>query len=437
MTGSERPGPAVDLVKGAAGPAGEGDRQAQAGCLVAVVRVPVRVFAFAVVLPLRFLWELLVLVARPVGAALGWTGRAAGRGLHWLLVQPFVALHRYLLAPLGRGLARAGRLAAHLLRRLCAGLWRTALLPALTFLGRFLLRPLGQAVEWLLLGLVRLVTGAFKLLFRLFDLVVVLPAGWLVRAVLVPFGKALGRFGSALGRLGLALGRRLGSVFELLVVRTARRLWRYVLRPSGAALRRLGAGLVRLAVDGAGLAARLLVATARLLARLFVLLLVRPAAWLVRSVLAPAGWWLIVADVAVGRGLVLLVRLLLTAAARLAEYLALRPLSLLGRYVLRPAAVALVWLVEHLLLMPLGWLWRVLLFPLLRELGRAALRAWRLGGRIWRFAVVRPCRWVRREVWWPVKEELRRALRTARETIGEVRRSVRETIREVRRSLTG
>ncbi|GHH64369.1 hypothetical protein GCM10018781_15380 [Kitasatospora indigofera] len=432
MTGSERPEPAVGLVKGAAGPAavGEGDRQAQAGCLVAVVRVPVRVFAFAVVLPLRFLWELLVLVARPVGAALGWTGRAAGRGLHRLLVQPFVALHRYLLAPLGRGLARGGRLAAHLLHRLCAGLWRTALLPALTFLGRFLLRPLGRAVEWLLLGLVRLVIGAFKLLFRLFDLVVVLPAGWLVRAVLVPSGKAL-------GRLGLALGRRLGSLVELLVVRTARRLWRYVLRPSGAALRRLLAGLVRLAVDGVGLAARLLVATARLAARLFVLLLVRPAAWLVRSVLAPAGWWLIVADVAVGRGLVLLVRLLLTAAARLAEYLVLQPLSLLGRYVLRPAAAALVWLVEHLLLIPLGWLWRVLLFPLLRELGRAALRAWRLGGRIWRFAVVRPCRWVRREVWWPVKEELRRALRTARETIGEVRRSVRETIREVRRSLTG
>ncbi|GGV06536.1 hypothetical protein GCM10010495_18450 [Kitasatospora herbaricolor] len=432
MTGSEGPVPAADLAKGAAGPAatGEGDRPAQAGCLVAVVRVPVRVFAFAVILPLRFLWELLVLVARPVGAALGWTGRAAGRGLYRLLVQPFVALHRHLLAPLGRGLARAGRLAAHLLLRLCTGLWRTALLPALTFLGRFLLRPLGRFAEWLLLGLVRLVAGAFELLLRLFDLVVLLPAGWLVRAVLVPVGKALGRF-------GLALGRLLGSSFELLVVRTARWLWRYVLRPSGAALRRLGAGLVRLAVDAVGLAARLLVATARLLVRLFVLLLVRPVAWLGRSVLAPAGRWLIAADVALGRALVLLARLLLTAFARLVEYLVLIPLAALGRYVLRPAADMLIWLVEHLLLVPLGWLWRVLLFPLLRELGRAVLRAWRLGGRIWRFAVVRPCRWARREVWWPVKEELRRARRTVGETIREVRRSVRETIREVRRSLTG
>ncbi|MCX5212947.1 hypothetical protein OG689_27365 [Kitasatospora sp. NBC_00240] len=411
----------MDLVKDAGGPAaaGEDDRPAQGGCLVAVVRVPVRVFAFAVVLPLRFLWELLVLAARPVGSALGWAGRTAGRGLHRLLVRPFLALHRHLLAPLGRGLVRAVRRSGQLLRGLVVGLWRRALLPVLAFVGRFLLLPPARAVEWLLLGLARLVIGGFKLLLRLFDLLVALPAKWLVRVVLMPFGRALGRFGRALGRL-------LGSSFELLVVRTLRWLWRYVLRPAGVALRRLGAALVRLVVAAGRLAARLVVGAARLLARLVVLLLVRPAVRLGRSVLAPVGRWLITADIALGRALVLLARLLLTAVARLVEYLVLRPLAALGRYVLRPAAVGLGWLIEHLLLIPLGWLWRVLLFPLLRELGRAVVRAWRLGGRIWRFAVVRPCRWARREVWWPVREELRRA-----------RRTVHETIREVRRSLTG
>ncbi|MEU3945518.1 hypothetical protein AB0F01_04200, partial [Streptomyces sp. NPDC029526] len=76
------------------------------GCLVVAVRLPVRIVALIVVLPVRMLWDALVVagrvvndaVLRPVGRALLWLGRA-------VFVWPFVGLWRYLLVPLGKALA--------------------------------------------------------------------------------------------------------------------------------------------------------------------------------------------------------------------------------------------------------------------------------------------------------------------------------------------
>src|SRR5690606_13050940 len=76
------------------------------GCLVAAVRLPVRIVALEVGLPVRMLWDALVAagrvvkdtVLRPVGRAVLWLGRA-------VFVWPFEAMWRYLLVPVGRGLA--------------------------------------------------------------------------------------------------------------------------------------------------------------------------------------------------------------------------------------------------------------------------------------------------------------------------------------------
>ncbi|GAA0678317.1 hypothetical protein GCM10010193_34710 [Kitasatospora atroaurantiaca] len=204
------------------------------GCLVGVVRG----VALVVVVPLRFLWELLVIVLRPVGVALEWAGRMLGKLLYGLLVWPLAVLWRYVLAPVGRVL-------------------------------------------------------------------IVIPLSRLYREILTPVGRGL------------------------LVVLTA---------------------------------------------------LVKGLAWLV-------------------------------------EYLVLVPLYTLWRHVLAPVGRALLWLLRHLLVIPLVRLWRTLLYPVLREIGRAIAWAWRIGGRIWRFLVVRPCRWVRREVWWPVKAEVRRVLREVRRAL--------------------
>src|SRR5690606_9103856 len=104
------------------------------GCLVAAVRLPVRIVALVVVLPVRMLWDALVAagrvvndtVLRPVGRALLWLGRA-------VFVWPFVALWRYLLVPLGRALA-----------------WLVNVLVVVpsVWLYRRVLTPVGHGVVW-------------------------------------------------------------------------------------------------------------------------------------------------------------------------------------------------------------------------------------------------------------------------------------------------
>lgn len=126
------------------------------GCLVGVVRIPVKIVAVLVVLPVRVVWDLLVAFGRtlnrhlfgPIGRGLGWchrtvvrpVARALGLVLVTLLklvfVWPWVGLWRYVLVPVGQGLARLGSaLSTHVLAPIGGALLR------------YLLRPAGQGIS--------------------------------------------------------------------------------------------------------------------------------------------------------------------------------------------------------------------------------------------------------------------------------------------------
>ncbi|MBA8942687.1 hypothetical protein FHS33_001081 [Streptomyces calvus] len=82
---------------------------AREGCLVVAVRIPVRIVVLVLVVPVRMVWDALVVtgrflnhtVLRPLGRALLWVGRA-------VFVWPFVGLWRYVLVPLGKALLWLG-----------------------------------------------------------------------------------------------------------------------------------------------------------------------------------------------------------------------------------------------------------------------------------------------------------------------------------------
>ncbi|MFD8272478.1 hypothetical protein ACFV2R_10220, partial [Streptomyces flaveolus] len=79
------------------------------GCLTVAIRIPVRIVVLVLVVPVRLVWDALVVggrflrdtVLRPFGRALGWLGRA-------LFVWPAVGLWRYLVVPVARGIAWLG-----------------------------------------------------------------------------------------------------------------------------------------------------------------------------------------------------------------------------------------------------------------------------------------------------------------------------------------
>ncbi|GAA2154547.1 hypothetical protein GCM10009760_53540 [Kitasatospora kazusensis] len=370
-----------------------------------MVRVPARIVAVLVVVPLRFAWELLLAVLAPVRRLAARTGRVLDRAvrlaLYALVGWPLGRLHRHVLRPVGRASAAAARAAARVLARLLARVAGQALRGLL-----WLLRLAAVLVRWGKRGIEAGAAGLGEVLGWLIGVLLVLPLSRLYRALLVPSARLLAaaaRAGGPLaGRLllvplrwavryllrpvGLVLAavvdlldRAQGWLLETLLPGLAVRLYRWVLRPLG---RGVAGGL---SATGRGVA-RLLALVRAAVPRVLRYLVVRPVLALVRYVLVPGG----------------------RAAARLAGGL--------WRYLLRPVLRALGWLLERLVLRPLGWL------------GRLVVRAWRLGGRLWRFLVLRPCRWVRREVWWPVRAEVRRAWRTTADT-------VRETVREVRRAL--
>ncbi|WP_345705911.1 hypothetical protein [Kitasatospora paranensis] len=201
-----------------------------------------------------------------------------------------------------------------------------------------------------------------------------------------------------MGRLLAELLRRLaagaGAVGRVLVVVPLTWFGRYVLVPFGRLLLAVLLG-VGTALEWS--LQHLLAAPLRLLATRVLLPGVRALAAAIGAALALVA----AATGLLGRGIVLFVRRVLVPGAGLL-------LRLLA------AAVRAVAEVLELLLVPVAWCWRRLLRPVLRELGRAVVRAWRLGGRLWRYLVVRPCRWLRREVWWPARDEIRRVVREVR-----------------------
>ncbi|MER5786946.1 hypothetical protein [Streptomyces sp. NPDC001980] len=213
------------------------------GCLVVAIRIPVRIFVFLVVLPVRLLWDAFAATARFLWRyVLAPVGRAIGRILHGLLVVPLIWLYRHLLTPLG-----------HALLWLCARVFPPVGHALVWFYAR-VLTPIGHAV-------VRLLTPAVKAVARVFDMLgtalywtarvlLVLPALALWRWILAPAGRVLGivlrEIGEALGHawraagyVAHAVGRVLGTLFRWIFLEPARWVYRTVLTPVGHVVRDL------------------------------------------------------------------------------------------------------------------------------------------------------------------------------------------------------
>ncbi|MFF0381636.1 hypothetical protein [Streptomyces sp. NPDC004286] len=222
------------------------------GCLVVAVRLPVRIVVLVLVVPVRLLWDALVVAGRylhatllrPLGRALLWVGRA-------LFVWPFVALWRWVLVPVGTALGWLGRV-------LVVVPLGWAYVHLLAPLGRavyaYLLAPVGRGLAWLVRYL--LVVPARWLYLRVLmpalywtlRVLLVLPALALWRWVLAPVGRvlavvarevadALGHAWRIAGRVSLAVGRALGTLFRWIFVEPARWVYRTILTPVGHAVR--------------------------------------------------------------------------------------------------------------------------------------------------------------------------------------------------------
>jgi hypothetical protein len=294
------------------------------GCLAVAIRIPVRIVVLVLVVPVRMVWDALVVagrflrdtVLRPVGRALGWLGRAVfvwpvlglwryvvvplARGVAWLghvlLVVPAVWVYRWVLTPVGHGLAwfftGVGAVLAAVGRALYAAvalLGRYLVVVPAAWLYAWILTPVGHALAWcgrgllwclqgLARGLGLVVTGVGAVLYWTARVLLVLPALAVWRWVLAPVGRALavvGReVGDALGHawriaghISLAVGRFLAALLRWTVAEPARRVYRSVLTPVGHAVRDTVLRPLADAARGVGRATRQALASARLSAR--------------------------------------------------------------------------------------------------------------------------------------------------------------------------
>jgi hypothetical protein len=276
------------------------------GCLAQVVRVPVRVVVVLVVVPVRMVWDVLVLcgravervLLRPLGRALAWIFEKVltpvARAVGWvatvilkaLFYWPWVALWRYvvvpvvtyglvvpvvwayrqLLTPLGHGIAW---LVEHLLLAPARWIHRTLLTPlghgtaaVLTWLGKALF-------YWPWVALWRYVVVPVVT----YGLVV--PVVWVYRQVLTPLGHGI-------TWLLRTLGRGFAWLVRTLLVVPVVWLYRYVLAPVGREI----AAAVAVAWRIAGYISR---AVGRGLKWLAWNLVGRPASWFYRGVCTPVG----------------------------------------------------------------------------------------------------------------------------------------------------
>lgn len=286
--------PEPEPAAGSAGPSRPPEAQ---GCVFAVVRIPVRIVAVLILLPLRMAWDLLVLCARAVHRR---ALRPVGDAAAWL----FARLHRYVLSPLGRGAARLARGTGLVLRwvllAVCywpwAAAWRHLLVPAGSALWRYVLTPLGRGLLRYLLrpaghGLARCAVWAATAL------------GWLVRVLIVRPWVALWRHGVVPAARGLAwLAKALlvwpwVAAWRYAVVPGAALAYRYLLAPLGRGLARTARGLYAYVLTPVGhlllaawrQAGRISRAVGRGLLLLWRGLVARPVAWAYRRVATPAG----------------------------------------------------------------------------------------------------------------------------------------------------
>ncbi|MFD7661409.1 hypothetical protein [Streptomyces sp. NPDC059788] len=330
------------------------------GCLTRLVRMPVRIVVLVLVVPVRMVWDVL-----------------AGCGR---------ALHRGVLRPVGRGLARLGH---------------ALVVVPLTWVYRWFLTPVGHGIAWTARAFGTALAWLAKALFYW-------PWAALWRYVLVP--------------LGVGTGVAVAWLVRYLIVVPALWLYRWVLTPVGHAFAWLGGGLARLARGlGAGMA---------WLGRHLIVL---PAQWLHRHVLTP-----------VGHGIAWLARGIVAVAAALVRWTVVVPAVAVWRYVLAPVGRA-VGAAATVLARETGaafaHCWRVA--------GHVSRAVGRFLGTLLRWIFVEPFRWVYRTVltplghavrdglWRPVRGAVRVAGRSVRRALAAARQSVRQTRGEIRRALFG
>ncbi|MFE7772849.1 hypothetical protein ACFU5O_02910 [Streptomyces sp. NPDC057445] len=252
------------------------------GCLTVAIRMPLRIVALVVVVPVRMVWDLLVVCGR-------WVGRVLLRPLGHL----FAALFVHVLAPVGRALGTALRwLVRALFHRPWVALWRYAVVPVARWLYRYVMTPLGHGLVW---AYARLLTplghGVGAVLWGVF----VWPWTALWRYAVVPVVRygivvpLVHLYASVLSPLGRAGRIAVVWLAEVLVVAPAVLLYRWVLTPVGRFLVVVGretADALVVAWRAAGYVSR---AVGRALKWLGWNLLGRPATWFYRSVCTPAG----------------------------------------------------------------------------------------------------------------------------------------------------
>ncbi|MEV6728701.1 hypothetical protein [Streptomyces sp. NPDC051364] len=197
------------------------------GCLVGVVRIPVKIVALIVVLPVRVVWDLLV---------------AFGQAVQRHVLGPFSV---YVLQPVLRGI---GWVLTVLLKLMFVwpwvGLWRYVLQPVYAYLvapvGRalytYLLHPLGAALAWAGRGGMRyllapLAKGVMWLVWALCMTLFVWPWVGLWRYVLAPVGRGLLWVAGVFYRHVLTpVGHGLAVIGSV--------VYRYLLRPVGVGVYR-------------------------------------------------------------------------------------------------------------------------------------------------------------------------------------------------------
>lgn len=184
----------------------------------------------------------------------------------------------YLLAPVGRGLARLARGVGALLAAVGCGLFtgaawlvRHLLVVPARWLYVQVLSPVGRALLWLAEVLV---TGAGAGLYWTARILFVLPALALWRWVLAPVGRvlalvarevvdALGHAWRVAGHVSRVVGRALGTLFRWIFVEPARWVYRTVLTPVGHVVRDVVLRPAARAAREVGRVTRLTLAAAR------------------------------------------------------------------------------------------------------------------------------------------------------------------------------
>ncbi|GGU33841.1 hypothetical protein [Streptomyces daghestanicus] len=250
------------------------------GCLTVAIRLPVRIVALVLVVPVRMAWDALVAaggflgrtVFRPLGRAVGWLARA-------VFVWPFVGLWRYVVVPLAKA---AGWLGLLLVVR------------PVRWVYRWVLSPAGHALAWCWARLVVPVGDALWAAGTwLARYLLVRPLQWAYRWVLTPVGHALAWCGRGVAwcvrTVVAGIAWAVSWVVRVLLVWPALALWRWVLAPVGRVLAVVG----REAGDALGhawrIAGRISLAVGRFLGTLLRWIFVEPVRWVYRTVLTPVG----------------------------------------------------------------------------------------------------------------------------------------------------